>query len=120
MGLNGWRNLLRLARIMASPISSLLLLGPKCNDMVERLIKTLKQGLIIMAPININSWDLLLPWILFGYCCGIQANTKYSSFMVLIRCTPRLTIDNNFNGFCDVFDEFASLKVMVEQMVQKM
>jgi len=32
--------------------------------------------------------------------------------MVLIGCTPRLTIDNNLNGLCDVFDEQASLEVM--------
>ncbi len=73
-----------------------------------------------MATANINIWDLLLPRIFFGYCCGIQANTKYSPFMVLIECTPRLTIDNNFNGLCDVFDEFVGLEVTVKQMVQKM
>jgi hypothetical protein len=88
--------------------------------MVECLIKTIKQSLIVMATTNINSWDLLLLQILFGYPCVIQANTKYSPFMVLIGCTSRLTIDNNFNGLCDVFDEFASLEMMVEQMVQKM
>jgi hypothetical protein len=41
-------------------------------------------------------------------------------FMVLIRCTPRLTIDNNFNGLCDVFDEFVGLEVTTKQMVQNM
>jgi hypothetical protein len=30
---------------------------------------------------------------------------KYFPFMVLIGHMPRLTIDNNFNGLCDVFDE---------------
>ncbi len=40
--------------------------------------------------------------------------------MVLTRCTPRLTIDNNFNGLCYVFDEFVSLEVTAKQMVQKM
>jgi hypothetical protein len=40
--------------------------------------------------------------------------------MVLTRCTPRLTIDNIFNGLCDVFDEFAGLEMMAKQMVQKM
>jgi len=40
--------------------------------------------------------------------------------MVLTICTPRLTIDNNFNGLCDVFDEFVSLEVMTKQMVQNM
>ncbi len=70
-----------------------------------------------MVIANINSWDLLLPWIFFGYCCGIQTSTKYSPFMVLTRCTPRLIIDNNFNGLCDIFDEFSSPKMTTEQIV---
>ncbi len=37
--------------------------------------------------------------------CGIQANTKYSPFMVLTGHMPRFTIDNNLRGLCDVFDE---------------
>ncbi len=40
--------------------------------------------------------------------------------MVLIGCTPRLTIDNNLNGLCDVFDEQASPEVMANQMILKM
>ncbi len=31
-----------------------------------------------------------------------------------------LTIDNNLNRFCDVFDENAGPKVMVKQMIHKM
>jgi hypothetical protein len=44
---------------------------PQCNCMVERLIKTIKHGLTVMATTNIHDWDLLLPRILFGYECGI-------------------------------------------------
>jgi hypothetical protein len=40
--------------------------------------------------------------------------------MVLTERTPRLTINNNLNGFCDVFNEFKGPEAMVEQMVQKM
>jgi len=36
---------------------------------------------------------------------------KYSLFMVFIGCKPRLTIDNNFSGLCNVFDEHASPKI---------
>jgi hypothetical protein len=58
-----------------------------------------------MATTNIQDWDLLLPRILFGYRWGIQANMKYFPFMVLTGRMPILTIDNNFSGLCDVFDE---------------
>jgi hypothetical protein len=34
--------------------------------MVERLIKIIKQGLMVMVTTNIQSWDLLLPMILLG------------------------------------------------------
>lgn len=54
----------------------------------------------------------MLLHILFGYHFGIHANTKYSSFMVLIACTPMLTTNNNLNGLCDVFDEDERLEVM--------
>ncbi len=64
-----------------------------------------------MAATNIYNWDLLLLRIFFGYQCGIQASTKYYPFMVLIGCTPRLTIDNSLSGLCDVFDEQENLEV---------
>ncbi len=78
--------------------------------MVESLIKTIKQGLTIIVIVNIQCWDIMLPCILFGYHCGIQVNTKYSSFLVFIRCIPILTINNNLNGLCDVFDEHVGPK----------
>jgi hypothetical protein len=53
--------------------------------------------------------------MLFGYLCGIQANTKYSLFMVLTSHTPKLTIDNSLNGLCDVFDEHVGPEVMVDK-----
>jgi hypothetical protein len=93
---------------------------PQCNGMVERLIKTIKHGLTVMVVTNIQNWDLLLPRILFGYQCGIQANTKHSLFMVFTSCTQRLTIDNNLRGLCDVFDEQENHEVMAKQMILKM
>jgi hypothetical protein len=92
----------------------------QCNGMVERVIKTIKHELTVMVATNIHDWDLLLARIFFGYRCGIQANTKYSPFMVLNGCTPRLTIDNSLSGLCDVFDEQESPKVMADQMILKL
>jgi hypothetical protein len=42
---------------------------PKCNGMVERLIKTLKHGLNILSTIleHAQDWDDQLLRILFGY-----------------------------------------------------
>jgi hypothetical protein len=34
----------------------------------------------------------------FGYCCGIQENTKYSSYMVFTRFTPHVSANNNLSG----------------------
>jgi hypothetical protein len=71
--------------------------------MVERFIKIIKQGLMVMATTNVQSWDLLLHMIFFGYRCGIQTNIKYSRLMVFVGYAPKLTIDNNINRLHDFF-----------------
>jgi hypothetical protein len=78
---------------------------PQCNRMVERMIKTLKNGLFVVSFINLDNWDLWLPWILFGYKSGVHANTKLFPFMVLIGRTSRLTCDNNLVAFTNVEEE---------------
>ncbi len=62
---------------------------PQCNGMVERLIKTIKHGITIFSatPKNIDYWDEQLAKVMFGYRCGIQANTKFSPFMIMIGRT---------------------------------
>jgi hypothetical protein len=92
----------------------------QCSGIVEHLLKTIKHKLTVMAATNIRDWDLLLARIFFGYRCGIQANTKYSPFLVFTGCTPRLTINNSLSGLCDVFDEQKNLEVVVDQMILKL
>jgi hypothetical protein len=60
------------------------------------MIKTLKNGLFVVSSTDLDNWVLQLPWILFGYRCGVQANTKFSPFMVLTWRSPRLTCDMAF------------------------
>jgi hypothetical protein len=64
--------------------------------MAERLIKMIKHGITTLAatPENVDCWDEHLAKVMFGYRCGIQANTKFSPFMILIGRTPRLRADN--------------------------
>jgi hypothetical protein len=59
---------------------------------------------------NSSTWDLQLPKLIFGYMCGIQANTKISPFMVLIGHTSRLKVDNQLCMLTQTFDE----ELMVE------
>lgn len=40
--------------------------------------------------------------------------------MVLTARTSKLTIDNNLNGLCDIFDEHVGLEIVAKQMVLKM
>ncbi len=56
---------------------------PQCNGMVEHLIQIIKHGLTILSSTNIQEWHTQLPKILFRYRCGVQANTRYSPYMVL-------------------------------------
>jgi transposase InsO family protein len=60
---------------------------PQCNGMVERLIKTIKHGITILAatPEAVDCWDEHLAKVLFGYRCGIQSSTKFSPYMILIE-----------------------------------
>ncbi len=46
---------------------------PQCNGMAERMIKTLKHGITILASnlANVNCWDEHLAKVLFGYRCGV-------------------------------------------------
>jgi len=74
----------------------------QCNGMVERMIKTLKNGLSVVSSTDLDNWDIQLPRILFGYKCGVQASTKFFPFMVLIERTPWLTYDNGLFAFTNV------------------
>jgi hypothetical protein len=46
---------------------------PQCNGMAERMIKTLKHRITVLAanPANANCWDEHLAKVLFGYRCGV-------------------------------------------------
>jgi len=57
---------------------------PHCNGMVERLIKTIKHGIIVLSitPKNADCWDEQLAKVMFG--CKIYTNTKISPFMIVI------------------------------------
>jgi len=53
--------------------------------MAERMIKTIKHGITVLAatPANMDCWDQQLAKVLFGYRCGIQMSMKFSPFMIL-------------------------------------
>jgi len=80
---------------------------PQCNGMAERMIKTLKHGITILAsnPANVNCRDEHLAKVLFGYRCGMQASTKFSPFMILTGRSPRLRADNYLNTLTGVIDD---------------
>ncbi len=82
--------------------------------------KTLKHGLIVVSTGNIQSWDLQILRILFGYHCGIQANTRYSPYMNMTNMIPRLTIDNRLNNLTHIVEDRIVHKEMALHMVFKM
>jgi hypothetical protein len=95
---------------------------PQCNGMAERMIKTIKHGITVLAgtPGNVDCWDEQLPRILFGYRYGIQASTKFSPFMILIGRTPRLRADNYLHTLTQVTDDGVDAEVAAAQFLQKM
>jgi hypothetical protein len=94
---------------------------PQCNGMAERMIKTIKHGITVLAatPSNANCWDEQLAKILFGYRCGIQASTKFSPFMILTGRTPRLRANNYLQALTAVTDDSVDVDVAVVQFLQK-
>jgi hypothetical protein len=75
---------------------------PQCNGMAERMIKTIKHGITVLATnlANVDYWDEHLAKVLFGYRCGVQASTKFSPFMILTGQSPRLRADNYLSWSC--------------------
>ncbi len=80
---------------------------PQCNGMVGHLIKTIKHGIMVLFVMfeNANCWDEQLAKVMFGYRCGIQANTKFSPFMILTWCTPHLKADDYLHSLTTMVDD---------------
>jgi hypothetical protein len=89
--------------------------------MAERMIKTIKHGITVLAatPANVDCWDEHLANILFGYRCGIEANTKFSPFMILTSHTPCLRADNSLHALIVVTYDGVDVEVVVAQLLQK-
>ncbi len=94
---------------------------PQCNGMAERMIKTLKHGITVLAadPVNVNYWDEHLAKVLFGYRCGVQASTKFSPFMILTGRSPRLRADNHLNALTDEVNDTSSVEDIAVQFLEK-
>jgi len=94
---------------------------PQCNGMAERMIKTIKHGIMVMAtnPANMDCWDEHLAKVLFGYRCGIQASTKFSPFMVLTRRSPKLRADNYLSALTGVVDDGVDVGQIAAQFLEK-
>lgn len=69
---------------------------------------------------NASNWDLQSFKVLFGYKFGIQANPKFSPFMVLIGCTLKLKVDDQLCMLIQTFDEEMNVEQLIEQMITKM
>jgi hypothetical protein len=95
---------------------------PQCNGMTERLIKTIKHGIMVLStvPDNANCWDEQLAKVMFGYRCEIQSSTKFSPFMILTGCTPHLRADNYLHTLTAEVDDTADAETTTEQFMQKM
>jgi hypothetical protein len=87
---------------------------PQCNGMAERMIKTIKHGITVLAamPGNVDYWDEQLAKVLFGYRCGIQASTKFSPFMILTGHTPHLRADNYLHDLITVTNDYVGVEVV--------
>jgi hypothetical protein len=79
----------------------------RCNKMVERLVKTLKHGIVILftKPEHAQDYDKQFPIILFGYMCRIYAITKFSPHILMISQPPPLKVDNFLSPPVEAFKD---------------
>jgi len=119
MAMNGWRSLMLYVKTMELFTNSLHLHGH--SEMGGRVASIDYQmyGLTMLSSTHIQGWDTQLQRILFGYWCGVQASTRYSPYMVLIRCSLRLIVSNSLNGLCDVVNEQVGPKAMAGHILLK-
>jgi len=75
--------------------------------MAERLIKTIKHGIMVLSavPDNANCWDEQLAKVMFAYRCRILSSTKFSPFMILTGRTPRLRANNYLHSLTAEVDD---------------
>jgi hypothetical protein len=87
--------------------------------MAECLIKTIKHGITVLSAMlkNANYCDEQLTKVMFGYRCGIRANTKFSTFMILIGHTPCLKADNYLHSLIVVVDDTVDAKIISKQFM---
>jgi len=87
--------------------------------MVERMIKTIKHGITVLAatPANMDCWDQQLAKVLFGYRCGIQTSTKFFPFMILTGRTPRLRADNYLQALNAETDDGVDMEAVAAQFL---
>ncbi len=85
------------------------------------MIKTIKHGITVLATnlANVDCWDEHLAKVLFGYRCGVQANTKFSPFMVMTGRSPRLRADNYLNALTRVMDDGVDVEQIAAQFLEK-
>ncbi len=57
---------------------------------------------------------------MFGYRCGIQANTKFFPFMIMIGHTPHFRTDNYLHSLIVVVHENVDVETTTTQFLQKM
>jgi hypothetical protein len=90
--------------------------------MAERMIKTIKHGITVLAatPGSTDCWDDHLAKILFGYRCGVQISMRFSPFMILTGRTPRLRADNYLHALTAETNVGEEVEVAAAQFLQKM
>jgi hypothetical protein len=54
---------------------------------------------------------------MFGYRCGIQANTKISPFMIMTGRTPRLRADNYLHSLTAMTNDNDDVEVIAAQFL---
>ena len=83
---------------------------PQTNGIVERFNRTLSTMLSKFCKNRQETWDQLLPPLIFAYNSSINATTSISPFVAIYGRDPRLLFDDDQNDQIELCDYVNDLK----------
>ena len=93
---------------------------PQTNALTERFNRTLSSLLIPFVGENKDNWDLILPYVIFGYNTSVQESTHFSPFELLYGGRkPKLPQQIDLNQHKFLIDEMIEKAQIMKQQAHK-
>ena len=88
---------------------------PKSNGQAERYVKTISEGLRAFCMEHQDTWDVMLPYLVFSINNTESATTGYTPFFIMKGRNPSSVVENKL-----AMDEEKSLKLHIIDNLKRM